>query len=408
MKIPRNPSDDYSAKQISQRLQWLEELVGKDLPYLRGAAYPPMNAKGKCENYLGVVGVPVGLAGPVQINGDHANGQFVIPLATTEGTLVASFSRGMRVITTSGGCNIVAPSNSVSDEACPRYRFIGDALTKVSAVILKNPADAPIFEKWIKTHIKFIEDAANATSRYARLIELTPLFQGDVVGLAFTYETGQAMGLNMATKANQAACNYIVENSAGLVAGYYNTLGGDKRFVPDQAKGRHVSASVCIPKAIIRDTLRTTPERMRRFLNICNTILSQRGATAPNIHAANALTALFIACGQDPAFVTVSFKNACTNFEVMNNGDLLASVTLPNIIVGTVGGGTQLPAQRECLQILGCLDNPLKLAEIAATVVLAGEISVAGAVSANEFTKAHTGLGRGVNLEARHRTQESA
>lgn len=397
MSIPRHPMHDYSDAQVATRLRWLEMQTGKTYPHLAGTA--PVNAehaKGTCENVVGFVGIPLGLAGPLKIQGVHARGDFIVPLATTEGALVASFSRGMNLISDSGGCSTSLLDNALPSADRPAYRFLGDALTKVSAIILHSAQCVPAFDAWLRTKMSAIVAAANATSEHARLLELTPLFQGDLVGLAFTYETGNAMGLNMATKANEAACRYIAAERPDLVESYLNTLGGDKRYVSDQAKGRYVSASVRIPHALIEQRLRTTPARMRRFLQACNTLLAQRGSTAPNIHVANALSALFIACGQDPAFVTVSFKNAVTTFDVLENGDLLASLTLPNLIVGVIGGGTRLPVQRECLDMLGCADDARRFAEIAAAVALSGEISVAGAVSAGEFTRAHTGLGRGV------------
>jgi hydroxymethylglutaryl-CoA reductase (NADPH) len=400
MSIPRHPTDDYTDDQVAARLQWIESQTGQTYPYLGGAAIGAAHAKGTCENVVGFVGVPLGLAGPLKIQGVHARGDFIVPLATTEGALVASFSRGMTLISNSGGCTTTLLENALPSPDRPAYRFLGDALTKVSAIVLHSADCAHEFDAWLRTRMNEIVAAANATSQHARLLEVSPLFQGDLVGLAFTYETGNAMGLNMATKANEAACRYIASECPKLVDYYFNTLGGDKRYVADQAKGRYVSASVRIPHALVEQRLRTTPARMQRFLQACNTLLAQRGSTAPNIHVANALTALFIACGQDPAFVTVSFKNACTSFDVLENGDLLASVTLPNLIVGVIGGGTRLPVQRECLQMLGCEDDARKFAEIAAAVALAGEISVAGAVSAGEFTRAHTGLGRGVAAPA--------
>ncbi|MPW18727.1 Hydroxymethylglutaryl-CoA reductase [Paraburkholderia piptadeniae] len=397
MKIPRFPENDYSTDAIATRLHWLEDRTGRSFPYLAGERVPTELVTGTCENVVGFVGVPVGVAGPVRINGVRARGDFVVPLATTEGTLVASFSRGMRIITASGGCSVTAPENSSALAGRGTYAFFGDALIKVSAVVLRHASLATQFDAWLRSNAAAVADAANDTSRYARVKEISPLYQGDLVGLSFVYETGQAMGLNMATKANEAACRYILANAGDLISDYYNTLGGDKRFVPDEAKGRYVSASVLIPREALREIMRTTAARMNRFLGACNTLLAQRGATAPNIHVSNALTALFIACGQDPAFVTVSFKNATTSFEPRDNGDLLASVTLPNMIVGTVGGGTRLPVQRECLAMINCEEDARKLSEIAAAVALAGEISVAGAITANEFTRAHTTLGRGVN-----------
>lgn len=399
MAIPRDPSNDYHEEQIARRLAWVAEQTDTPFPYIGGAPISGEQVKGTCENFIGFVGTPLGVAGPLLINGTRAQGAFIVPLATSEGALVASFSRGMNLITDSGGCTITSLDNAQPSPGQPAYRFLGDALTKISAIVLHNASDAPQFDAWLRAHMADIVATANATSNHARLLELTPLLQGDLVGLAFTYETGDAMGLNMATKANEAVCRYLKSQCPQWVDYYFNTLGGDKRFVADQAKGRYVSASVRISKALVEQRLRTTPLRMQRFLHACNSLLAQRGATAPNIHVANALTALFIACGQDPAFVTVSFKNACTTFDVLDNGDLLASVTLPNLIVGTVGGGTRLPAQQECLRMLGCSDDARKLAEIAAAVALAGEISVAGAVSAGEFTRAHTTLGRGQSAE---------
>jgi hydroxymethylglutaryl-CoA reductase (NADPH) len=397
VKIPRIPDDDYGSQAITARRRWLEERLGRSFPHLFGQSYPIELVNGTCENVAGFVGVPVGVAGPVRINGVRARGDYVVPLATTEGTLVASFSRGMRIISESGGCHVVAPENQATADGEGTYRFLGDALVKVSAIVLRDAATAGEFDVWLRSHAPKLADAANATSRYARLREISPLFQGDLVGLSCVYETDQAMGLNMATKANEAVCRYVMDNARDLVCDFFNTLGGDKRFVPDEAKGRYVSASVRIPRKVLDATMRTSAARMARFLGACNSLLAHRGATAPNIHVANALTALFIACGQDPAFVTVCFKNASTVFEPQEDGDLLASVTLPNMIVGTVGGGTRLPVQQECLAMIGCESDARKLAEIAAAVALAGEISVAGAITANEFARAHTTLGRGVS-----------
>jgi hydroxymethylglutaryl-CoA reductase (NADPH) len=400
VKIPRNPDNDFSPDAIETRRIWLNKETGREYPYLFNHQTTPASSLiGTIENFVGMAGVPVGLAGPLSINGSHANGEFIVPLATTEGALVASFSRGMQVITAAGGCHILSPNNVWSSENSEHspYRFRGNALTKISAVWLHQASHASNFDIWLRQHAEEIASAANSTSRYARLKEVTPIYQGCIVGLSFRYETGNAMGLNMATKANEAACNYIITHANDLIGGYFNTLGGDKRFVPDESKGHYVTASVVLPKELIAQKFRSIPEHMHRFLQASNLILGQRGITGKNIHIANALSAFFIACGQDPAFITVSFYNASTSFEVNSEGSLVASVTLPNIIVGSIGGGTKLPAQQECLAMIGCENDASKLAEICAAVALAGEISVAGAVSAGEFTRAHTQLGRGLH-----------
>ncbi len=402
MKIPRNPDNDFTSTAVETRQLWLEKETKREYPYLfNRQEIQASSLVGTIENFVGMVGVPVGLAGPLRIHGTHANGEFIVPLATTEGALVASFSRGMQIITEAGGCHILSPDNawSFEDEASNPYRFRGNALTKISAVWLHQSSDSSKFDIWLRKHAENILIVANSTSSYARLKEITPIYQGCIVGLSFRYETGNAMGLNMATKANEAACKYIMAHANDLVGGYFNTLGGDKRFVPDESKGHYVTASVVIPDELISRKFRTTPDRIHRFLQASNLILGQRGATGKNIHIANALASFYIACGQDPAFVTVSFYNASTSFEVNSDGSLEASVTLPNVIVGSIGGGTKLPIQKECLAMIGCENDASKLAEICAAVALAGEISVAGAVSAGEFTRAHTQLGRGLKVQ---------
>ncbi|RVO93314.1 hydroxymethylglutaryl-CoA reductase, partial [Sinorhizobium meliloti] len=243
MKIPRDPQNDFSPQQVAYRQDWLSKMHGRDYPYLFGSVpTEPDQLLGTIENYLGLVGVPVGIAGPLLVHGKYAKGDYFVPLATTEGALVASFSRGMQLLTEAGGVTTFLPDNQWSpDEADSPYRFRGDALTKISAICLRSPADAASFDSWLRAHAVRLSETANATSRFARLKEVTPIFQGDIVGLAFRYETDNAMGLNMATKGNEAACHYIMEHAGDLVTGYFNTLGGDKRFVPDEAKGRYVT-----------------------------------------------------------------------------------------------------------------------------------------------------------------------
>lgn len=394
-RIPRAAADDYTEEAVQARRAWLNIRNGDDYPHLYSQSHTEYSSmRGVIENVVGSVCVPVGIAGPVLVNGEKAKGEFVIPLATTEGTLIASFSRGMRAMSKSGGCNVSSFPN-VWNGPGP-YRFRGGALTKISAVFLKNERLATRFAAWIADNGSKMKEEADRTSRFLSLQEIVPVFHGNVVGLACRYETGNAMGLNMATKGNEAICRYIVKNSKEVVPRFLNTLGGDKRFVPDEAKGRYVTASATLTPDVLARDLRTSAAAMQEFLDVSNLILGQFGISAPNIHIANAITAFYIACGQDPAFVTATFRKARTSFQVATDGALVATVSLPNIIVGTVGGGTKLPTQRDCLRMIDCEDNPQKLAELAAVAALAGEISVAAAVSAGEFTSAHTTLGRGI------------
>jgi hydroxymethylglutaryl-CoA reductase (NADPH) len=338
------------------------------------------------ENFVGTVRVPVGLAGPLRVNGVSAHGDFYVPLATTEASLVASYSRGAQLVTEAGGCAALVVNEGVS--RAPGFAF--DTL-----------AESAVFVGWAAGCIDAFRAAAQQTTRHGRLVDMQLTVEGNHVYLVLEFHTGDASGQNMVTIATQAICEYI-ETHTPVRPRYWfveANMSGDKKATTHSfmsVRGRKVTAEVVLTSDLIERRLHTTTEalvdysRMSAFGGIMSGSIGVQG------HYANGLAALFIACGQDAASVAEAAVGV-TRFEPRGNGDLYASVTLPNLIVGTVGGGTGLPAQRACLDILGLAGpgHALAFAEVAAALALAGELSIVGALAAGHFTRAHQHLARG-------------
>jgi hydroxymethylglutaryl-CoA reductase (NADPH) len=338
------------------------------------------------ENFIGTVKVPVGVIGPIRVNGVHAQGDYYVPLATTEAALVASYGRGAQLISAAGGCTSVTINEGVA-------RSPGFGFTTIF--------EAGQFIAWTLGVLPELEKIVESTSRYARLKDTRVSLEGNHVYLIFDFHTGDAAGQNMVTIATQAMCNYILRETP--VKPQFTFLeanhSGDKKASAQSfifGRGRSVTAEVLIPGEMVRDRLNATPEMMATFfqMSAIGGVLS--GTIGIQGHFANGLTAMYLACGQDVACVAESAVGV-TRFEITGKGDLYASVTLPNLLVGTVGGGTSLPTQRACLEImrLSGRNHANAFAEVCAAVALGGELSIVGALVANEFASAHERLARG-------------
>jgi hydroxymethylglutaryl-CoA reductase (NADPH) len=338
------------------------------------------------ENFIGTVKVPLGIAGPLRVNGLFAQGDYYVPLATTEAALVASYSRGAVLITEAGGAAAAVINEGVSRS--PALAF--DSFEKLGR-----------FLAWLLARHEDIKRAAESTTRYGKLIDLQVSVEGNHLYLILTYSTGDAAGQNMATIATDAALRWVLDHapikprSAFIEANF----SGDKKASAQSlqgVRGKKVTAEVTIPAALVRDGLHTRVERMVEYGRIATIGGVMSGTVGTQGHYANGLAALFIACGQDAACVAEAAVGN-TRMEATPDGDLYVSVTLPNLIVGSVGGGTGLPSQRACLEILGLAGpgHARALAEVTACLCLAGEISIIGAICAGEFTRAHARLARG-------------
>ncbi len=375
------------------RRKFLERKLNIKLKYIGDYSIDFNDVVGfNCENTIGVIQIPLGFAGPLLVHGDYANGLYYIPLATTEGALVASVNRGCKIVTESGGA---------------RCKVISDGMTRAPLFKFDSVVDALKFREWVEREFDKIKEVAESTSRFAKLVRIEPYVVANNVWLRFVYKTGDAMGMNMVTIATDKAVQYILKSYPGakLVA-LSGNLCTDKKvsalnFI--HGRGKTVVAEAKIPREYLIDKLNVRPEDVVD-VNVRKNLLGSAyvHSYGLNAHFANIIAAIFIATGQDVAQVVES-SMGITWAEVRDDGDLYISVTLPSLEVGTVGGGTRLPCQREALRILGVEGsgdppgtNALKLAEIVAAAVLAGELNLLVALARNELASSHARLGRGM------------
>lgn len=331
------------------------------------------------ENMIGTVKVPVGVIGPLRINGMHAQGDFLVPLATSEAALVASYGRGADVSAATGGISAA---------------LIYDGVLRTPAFRFRSMAETGVFIDWVVQNVETLQAVAEKTTRFGRLISLEPTMDNDVCFLLCRYKTGDASGQNMVTIATSAMCEYIADESPVTPLAWYveGNYSGDKKgshLGLLTGRGAKVIASTTIPAPLVERRLRCTVGQMLdygRIANLGSLLSGQLGAQA---HYANALAALYIATGQDAACVAES-AIGFTRMED-HDGALFVSVTLPNLLVGTVGGGTGLPSQAAGLRILGLqgAGKRAALAEVAAALCLCGEISIVAAMASGDFARAH-------------------
>lgn len=380
----KDPARDYSAEMVAARQRFIAEQTGVTPTHIAHYSFDPALVRGNIESFTGVAQVPIGLAGPLQVNGEHAQGLFLIPLATSEGTLVASYSRGMKVLNLAGGVTC-----TVSE----------DAMQRAPVFIFDSAREARTFRDWIRAQFEQVRGAAEATSHVARLTTVETYLANRFAFLRFDFTTGDAAGQNMVGRATYAACEWILAHAPGVRRFFLESnVATDKKVSHVnvlRTRGKRVTAEATVPRQVLQDELRVLPETLAYHAGVANVGAFLSGATNNGLHAPNAITAMFIATGQDVANVTEG-SAAVIYTELTPERDLYVSITLPSLIVATHGGGTGLATQRECLEILGCYGKGKvnKLAEIVAGVVLAGEISLAAAISSLEWVSAHERMGR--------------
>ncbi len=384
LSVPRDAQNDYTEAMASRRRGFVADQTGERLDHVGRYSVDPATLPGNVENFLGVAQVPIGLAGPLRINGEHARGDFWIPLATTEGTLVASYNRGMRVLTESGGVTTTV---------------VDDRMQRAPVFIFDNALDARDFGQWLVERFSDIAAAASATTRSGVLLDIEQYPVGPLRYLRFNYSTGDAAGQNMVGRATLAACAWIRDTHPDhprfLLSGSIDTDKKHSSINMLRGRGKRVVAEAVLSAEILQRYLRVTPETLFAARQISQAGGFMAGTANNGAHAANGLAALFIACGQDVANVSESHAGIVYS-RLLDNGDYYWSITLPALIVATVGGGTKLATQSECLSILGCAGsgNVRKFAEICAATVLAGEVSLSSAVLAGEWVSSHEQYGR--------------
>jgi hydroxymethylglutaryl-CoA reductase (NADPH) len=377
---------------VAIRRDAVAQICGTDLSTIGKFSIDEKKVVGRnIENMIGALQIPLGIAGPVTINGEYATGDFYLPMATTEGALVASTNRGCSVISACGGANV---------------RIFRDGMTRAPVFFAKDVVHAREFVDWVTDpeNVETMKMKASQTTRFGELVDVSPFVVGNNVHLRFRFDTKDAMGMNMATIASEAISNFITEQFDVQLLSISGNMCTDKKPSAINnilGRGKTVVAEVVIPKDIVRPKLKTEPESMAQVNYKKNLLGSARaGSTGYNAHVANIVAAMYLACGQDAAHV-VEASSAITTMELTGEGELCCSVTLPAVLVGTVGGGTGIATQHECLKILGVAGagdppgtNARKLAEIIGAAALAGELSLIGAQAAGHLARAHKQLGR--------------
>ncbi len=345
--------------------------------------------KRNCENMIGTVQVPVGVAGPVLVNGGYATGMFWLPLATTEGALVASVNRGCSAITRAGGAEV---------------RILHDGMTRAPVFAADSVGHAAQVGDWVKVHLDELKTAAESTTSHGKLTDIVTFVAGTSVFVRLEFDTKDAMGMNMVTIASAKVADMIAQGTGVRLIALSGNMCTDKKPAAINGimgRGRSVVAGVALSHDQIKDILKTDAKTLFEVNYRKNLVGSARaGSMGFNAHAANVVAAMFIACGQDAAHA-IDGSTCITTIDLTDTGAYVA-VTLPSLPVGTVGGGTGVDTQQECLKLLGVAGsgtppgtNARRLGEIIGAGVLAGELSLLGALAAQHLARAHQQLGRG-------------
>ena len=387
IRIPRNKEDNYSEASIKARQKFVQEFSGNKFEHIGHYSFDPHMLQGNVENFSGVAQIPIGFAGPLRVNGEYAQGDFIVPLATTEGTLVASYNRGMKLLNLSGGVTTT---------------IIGDAMQRAPVFVFSNARGARDFVKWCEKNMDKIREEAEATSSIAKLQYVDYYLSNKFAYLRFNYSTGDAAGQNMVGRATFAACSWILDSydHGGHLEHFFleSNLATDKKASQVnimRTRGKRVVAEATIPRDVLVQNMRVTPENLAYHAGVANVGAILSGANNNGLHSANGITAMFIATGQDVANVSES-SAGIIYVELTPKKDLYISITIPSLIIATYGGGTGLATQKECLEMMDCFgkNKVNKLAEIIAGVVLAGELSLGSAISSSDWVSSHEQYGR--------------
>ncbi len=377
------PPRGYAADDMQRRIEWLEGQTGHR--HGEFALEDPPKFKGLSENQIGYIGLPLSIAGPLRIDGSYAKGDFYVPLCTLEGTLSLSMTRGFYLTYLSGGIT---------------SRHIKQQLSRSPVFIFKTLDEAYDFLPWVDEHFEEIKTAAESTTRHGKLLRMEKHPIHNRVLMEFNYDTAEAAGQNMVTMATDAACRWIMEHYQAKRPFRYLV---ESNFCCDKnpahktimhGRGHHVICSFTVSDRLLRKLLRVSVDDIVRCITDKHLGSQMAGVVGLNLHTSNALAALYLALGQDVACVAENCVGIATYEK--HGDDLYATLSMPSVTVGTVGGATRLSQQRRNLELLNCTGDKSsrKLAEIICASALALEISLAGAIVSNEFALAHAKFGR--------------
>lgn len=383
-RIPRDKNNDYTQDMATARRTFAENKSEHKLAHVANYSFDPKVTEGNIENFIGVAQVPIGLAGPLLINGEHAQGEFYVPMATTEGTLVASYNRGMRLLHAAGGAKVTV---------------VDDAMQRAPVFIFDDARKARDFGMWIEENFVQIKAVAESTTSTGKLRNIEQYAAGRMRYTRFNFTTGDAAGQNMVGKATYVACEWIKQQYPDIqrymLSGAMDTDKKHSQLNTLHTRGKRVIAEVILPNHLIEQIMGVSTMSLYKARAITQVGNFMAGSVNTGAHSANGITATFIATGQDVANVAES-SAAVTYADIDEHGNYYLSITIPSLIVATYGGGTALPTQQECLKLLGCYGQGKvrKLAEIIGATVLAGELSLMSAVLSGDWVSSHDKLGR--------------
>ena len=383
-RIPRDSDNDYTEKMAEQRRDFVAQKTATTLNHIGHYSVDPALTAGNIENFIGVAQVPMGLIGPLLVNGEHANGEFYVPMATSEGTLIASYNRGARLLRESGGVKVTV---------------VDDAMKRAPVFIFNDAREAREFGLWVEQNFEQIAAQAETTTSSGKLRNIEQYAAARMRYLRFNFTTGDAAGQNMVGKATFVACEWIMKTYPGIqrymLSGAMDTDKKHSQINTLHSRGKRVVAEVVIPNALLEKVMGVSAEVLFKSRQITQVGSFMAGSSSTGAHAANGIAAVFIATGQDAANVAES-SSSIVYADINAEGDYYLSITLPSLIVATYGGGTGLPTQQECLNMLDCngAGKVNKLAEIIGATVLAGEVSLMSAVVAGDWVTSHDALGR--------------
>lgn len=377
-RVPYHPKKNWDKDMVEKRRNWHFEDRGISSKQISNYNFDPADVKGNTENFIGVAQVPIGLVGPVRVNGDHASGTFYVPFATTEGALIETYTRGAIAIAKAGGAQTLI----LEDENHLEPVFVFRCMDEVKA-----------FLTWLDSNFKKIKSVADSTTKHGKLTKIKPHVFGIRVVLDIAYDTADAMGANLVNVATEKVCDFISKEQPIKYYMLRSNFTSEKKgsaYHLLSSYGKQVTAEVVLPAGVVGRYLQSTPKKISAAWRGWATASLGSGTIGMNAHFANGLAAMFIACGQDPAHV----GNGCIGlimFEETDAGDLYAAVKMSSLLVGTVGGGTALSTQRECLESLGCygVGKAKKFAEIVAASILAGEIGICAGITSPDFQAPH-------------------
>ena len=391
LRFHQLPADLSADEAATVRRRAVEELNGVELRHIGDYSLDAERASTRnCENFIGAAQVPLGVVGPLRVRGAELDREVSVPLATTEGALLASVNRGCRAVCLAGGAVVLV--EDVGMTRAPVFRTSG--IEETAALI-----------EWVAAHQEDIRLVAERTSRHLRLLDIKASAIGTSVFLRFRFHTGDAMGMNMATIACDRVVREVITPATGVpcIALSGNFCVDKKPAAVNflEGRGKRIQAEVLLPKEVVESTLKTTVDELLE-VQYRKTLMGSiaAGAMGNNSHAANVLAGLFVATGQDLAHV-VEGSMAIVTIERRDAGAVLFAVTIPTLPIGVVGGGTGLETQAEGLSLLGIEADParpgaavLQFGEIAGATVLAGEISLLSALASQDLAQAHERLGR--------------